>query len=194
VVPIAVAAADATGTSVKAVLMVVAVAGCAALLTPISTPGNMMIMSPGGYRFGDYWKLGLPIMAWWFVVAMVVVPLVWAGGLGVAAAAGGGFGAAVGVAAADGARACVAGAESGAGEIWGSVRAALWRPPASALCAVAALGRSATTTWVTLTRTGTGGSVADVVEAAAFGCSPRGSGACACAAAATCGGGGSGGG
>ena len=77
VVPIAVAAAEATGTSAKPVLMVVAVAGCAALLTPISTPGNMMIMSPGGYRFGDYWKLGLPIMVWWFVVALVVVPVVW---------------------------------------------------------------------------------------------------------------------
>ena len=77
VVPIAVAAAEATGTSAKPILMVVAIAGCAALLTPISTPGNMMIMSPGGYRFGDYWKLGLPIMVWWFLVALVVVPLVW---------------------------------------------------------------------------------------------------------------------
>lgn len=77
VVPIALAAAEATGTSAKPVLMVVAIAGCAALLTPISTPGNMMIMSPGGYRFDDYWKLGLPIMAWWFVVSLTVVPLVW---------------------------------------------------------------------------------------------------------------------
>ena len=77
VVPIAVAAADATGTSVKPVLMVVAIAGCAALLTPIATPGNMMIMTPAGYRFGDYWKLGLPVMAWWFLVALVVVPLGW---------------------------------------------------------------------------------------------------------------------
>ncbi len=77
VTPIAIAAAHATGTSVKPVLMVVAIAGCAALLTPISTPGNMMIMSPGGYRFGDYWKLGLPIMGWWFAVALLVVPLVW---------------------------------------------------------------------------------------------------------------------
>ncbi len=33
---------------------------------------------PGGYRFGDYWKLGLPILGWWFVVALTVVPLVWA--------------------------------------------------------------------------------------------------------------------
>jgi di/tricarboxylate transporter len=77
VTPIAISAAQATGTSVKPALMVVAIAGCAALLTPISTPGNMMIMSPGGYRFGDYWKLGLPVMVWWFVVALVVVPLVW---------------------------------------------------------------------------------------------------------------------
>ncbi|GAA4344891.1 SLC13 family permease [Angustibacter luteus] len=77
VTPIAVAAAQATGTSVQPVLMLVAVAGCAALLTPIATPGNMMIMTPGGYRFGDYWKLGLPVMLWWFAVAIGVIPLVW---------------------------------------------------------------------------------------------------------------------
>ena len=77
VVPIAVAAAEATGTSFHAVLMVVAIAGSAALLTPISTPANMMIMSPAGYRFGDYWKLGLPVMAWWLLVALGVVPLIW---------------------------------------------------------------------------------------------------------------------
>jgi di/tricarboxylate transporter len=37
----------------------------------------MMVMGPGGYRFGDYWKLGLPIMALWLVVALTVIPLVW---------------------------------------------------------------------------------------------------------------------
>ena len=58
------AAAQASGAWVKPLLMVVAIAGCAALLTPIATPGNMMIMTPAGYRFGDYWKLGLPVMAW----------------------------------------------------------------------------------------------------------------------------------
>lgn len=78
VTPIAVAAAAATDTSPKTLLMVVAIAGAAALLTPIATPANMMIMSPADYRFGDYWKLGLPVMAWWFVVAVTVVPLVWA--------------------------------------------------------------------------------------------------------------------
>ncbi|NUR97954.1 MAG: SLC13 family permease [Kribbellaceae bacterium] len=77
VAPIAVAAAQGTGTAVKPVLMLIAVAGAASLLTPISTPANMMIMSPAGYRFGDYWKLGLVVMGWWLLTALVVVPLVW---------------------------------------------------------------------------------------------------------------------
>jgi di/tricarboxylate transporter len=77
VTPIAVSAALATHTSVQPVLMLIAVAGSAALLTPISTPANLMVMTPGGYRFGDYWKLGLPVMAWWLLVSLVVIPLVW---------------------------------------------------------------------------------------------------------------------
>ena len=32
----------------------------ASFLTPIATPANLMVMGPGGYGFGDYWKLGLP--------------------------------------------------------------------------------------------------------------------------------------
>lgn len=77
VAPIAVAAAEGTGTSVQPVLMLIAVAGAASLLTPISTPANMMIMSPAGYRFGDYWKLGLVVMAWWLFTALMIIPLVW---------------------------------------------------------------------------------------------------------------------
>jgi di/tricarboxylate transporter len=77
VAPIAVAAAQGTGTSVKPVLMLIAVAGAASLLTPISTPANMMIMSPAGYRFGDYWRLGLVVMVWWLLTAIIIVPLVW---------------------------------------------------------------------------------------------------------------------
>jgi di/tricarboxylate transporter len=57
--------------------MLIAVAGAASFLTPIATPANMMVMGPGGYRFGDYWKLGLPVMALWLVIAVVVIPLVW---------------------------------------------------------------------------------------------------------------------
>ena len=76
VVPIAVAAAQETGVSVLPVLMLIAVAGAGALLTPIATPANMMVMGPGGYRFSDYWRLGLPVMLLWLVVAVVVIPLV----------------------------------------------------------------------------------------------------------------------
>ena len=53
------------------------VAAIAALLTPIATPANLMVMEPGGYRFGDYWKLGLPLMAWCAIIAITVVPLIW---------------------------------------------------------------------------------------------------------------------
>lgn len=77
VLPVAISAAIETGISVQPVLMLVAVAGAASLLTPIATPANMMVMGPGGYRFGDYWKLGLPIMLWWLLVGVVLIPLVW---------------------------------------------------------------------------------------------------------------------
>ena len=43
--------------------MAVAVAAAAAFLTPVATPANLMVMGPGGYRFGDYWKLGLPLLS-----------------------------------------------------------------------------------------------------------------------------------
>lgn len=77
VIPIAVSAATTLDVSVRPVLMSLAVASTAALLTPVATPANMMVMGPGGYRFGDYAKLGLPILAWFFVVSIGVVPLIW---------------------------------------------------------------------------------------------------------------------
>jgi di/tricarboxylate transporter len=77
VVPIAIAAADDLGISAKPVLMSVVVASAAAFLTPIATPANMMVLGPGGYRFGDYWRLGLVMLALYFAVAVGVVPLIW---------------------------------------------------------------------------------------------------------------------
>jgi di/tricarboxylate transporter len=77
VVPIAVSAADETGVSAQPVLMLMAVAGAASFLTPIATPANMMVMGPGGYRFGDYWRLGLTLMVAWLAVALLVIPRVW---------------------------------------------------------------------------------------------------------------------
>lgn len=76
-VPIAVAAAIEIGVSPRAVLMSLTVGAGASFLTPVATPSNLMVMGPGGYRFGDYWKLGLPCMLWFFVVAVFLVPLYW---------------------------------------------------------------------------------------------------------------------
>jgi di/tricarboxylate transporter len=77
VIPIGIAAAQSLGVSPRPVLMSIAVAAAAAFLTPIATPTNLMVMAPGGYKFSDYWKLGLPLLLWFFVVATFYVPLIW---------------------------------------------------------------------------------------------------------------------
>jgi di/tricarboxylate transporter len=77
VVPIAVSAAGDIGVSARPVLMSVAVAAAASFLTPVATPANMMVMVPAGYRFGDYWRFGLCLLALSFVVATFLVPLLW---------------------------------------------------------------------------------------------------------------------
>jgi di/tricarboxylate transporter len=77
VIPIAVTSAAELDVSARPVLMAVNVAASAALLTPVATPANLMVMEPGGYRFGDYWKLGLPLMGWYAIIAIAVVPLIW---------------------------------------------------------------------------------------------------------------------
>jgi di/tricarboxylate transporter len=77
VIPIGVAAAASIGVSPMPVLMSVCIAAAASFLTPIATPTNLMVMGPGGYAFSDYWKLGLPLMIWFFVVAVFAVPLIW---------------------------------------------------------------------------------------------------------------------
>ncbi|ULB11787.1 anion permease [Cereibacter azotoformans] len=77
VIPIAVVAAAQMGVSPQPILMAVCLASAAAFLTPVATPTNLMVMEPGAYRFGDYWKLGLPLMIWFFVIAVVLVPIIW---------------------------------------------------------------------------------------------------------------------
>jgi len=77
VIPIAASAAAELDVSPKPLLMGVCVASAAAFLTPVATPANLMVMGPGGYRFGDYWKLGLPLLALFGAVAVLLVPLFW---------------------------------------------------------------------------------------------------------------------
>ncbi|MBI1351348.1 MAG: TRAP transporter large permease subunit [Actinomycetales bacterium] len=76
-IPIAVSAAEKLDISARPVLMSLCVAAAVAFLTPVSTPANLMVMGPGGYRFGDYWKLGLPLVILFGVVSIGLVPLVW---------------------------------------------------------------------------------------------------------------------
>jgi di/tricarboxylate transporter len=77
VIPIALSAAAELDVAVTPVLMCINVACAAALLTPVATPANLMVMEPGGYEFNDYWKLGVPVLAWYFVIAVFWVPVVW---------------------------------------------------------------------------------------------------------------------
>ena len=77
VIPIAVSAAGELDVSAKPLLMGVCVAAAASFLTPVATPANLMVMTPGGYRFSDYWKLGLPLLVLFGIVAVLLVPAIW---------------------------------------------------------------------------------------------------------------------
>ncbi len=78
VIPIGISAAAELGVSPRPVMMSITVAAAAALLTPVATPAKLMVMGPGGYRFGDYWKLGLPLLTLYLAVSVGLVPLIWA--------------------------------------------------------------------------------------------------------------------
>ncbi|MBT2773595.1 SLC13 family permease [Halomonas sp. ISL-60] len=75
--PIAVSLANGFDVSLDPFLMVVAVSASCAFLTPIGHQSNTLVMGPGGYRFGDYWKLGLPLSLVVLVVAIPLILLVW---------------------------------------------------------------------------------------------------------------------
>ncbi len=70
--PIAIGTASALGVSADTFLMAVAIGASCAFLTPIGHQNNTLIIGPGGFRFGDYWRLGLPLE---ILVAAVSIPL-----------------------------------------------------------------------------------------------------------------------
>lgn len=76
-IPIAVSVAGDMQVSAQPFLMGVVVMAAASFLTPIATPANLFVMKPGGYKFGDYWKLGLPMALFYLFIAVVWVPFVW---------------------------------------------------------------------------------------------------------------------
>ncbi|WP_069384792.1 SLC13 family permease [Halomonas caseinilytica] len=75
--PIAASLAKGFDASLDPFLMVVAVSASCAFLTPIGHQSNTLVMGPGGYRFGDYWWLGLPLSLVVMVVTVPMVLLVW---------------------------------------------------------------------------------------------------------------------
>lgn len=70
--PVAVGTAQALGVSADPFLMAVAIGASCAFLTPIGHQNNTLILGPGGFRFGDYWPLGLPLEV---IVVAVSLPL-----------------------------------------------------------------------------------------------------------------------
>jgi len=75
--PIAVEIADRLGVNPDPFLMGVAVAASCAFLTPIGHKNNTLIMGPGGYRFGDYWRMGLPLEIIIVAVSVPTILAVW---------------------------------------------------------------------------------------------------------------------
>ncbi|MEM8586524.1 MAG: SLC13 family permease [Pseudomonadota bacterium] len=75
--PISIGLAEELAVDPDAFLMAVAVGASCAFLTPIGHQNNTLIMGPGGYRFGDYWRMGLPLEIVVVIVAVPMIMLVW---------------------------------------------------------------------------------------------------------------------
>ncbi|MDX1379031.1 MAG: SLC13 family permease, partial [Anaerolineales bacterium] len=76
--PIALNTSADLGISPYPLMMTVAVSASAAFLSPVGHSANILVMGPGGYRFSDYFKVGLPLTILTMVIVLIVVPIVWA--------------------------------------------------------------------------------------------------------------------
>lgn len=75
--PIAVLAASSLNISPEPFMIVVAISASTAFLTPVGTTTNAMVMSAGGYKFMDYLKVGAPLLLMFFIISLILVPLIW---------------------------------------------------------------------------------------------------------------------
>jgi di/tricarboxylate transporter len=76
-VPIILSTAADLGVAPYPLMMAMAMAASASFMTPISHPANVMVMGPGGYRFVDYLRLGLPLTLVVLVTTLLVLPIFW---------------------------------------------------------------------------------------------------------------------
>jgi di/tricarboxylate transporter len=75
--PVAAAVARDLGFAPDPFLMAVALGASCDFLTPIGHQNNLLVMGPGGYRFGDYWRLGLPLTIIVAVFGTWLIAMVW---------------------------------------------------------------------------------------------------------------------
>ncbi|MDH4361153.1 MAG: SLC13 family permease, partial [Nitrospirota bacterium] len=75
--PLSVAVAMHLGVNTDTFLMAVAIGASCAFLTPIGHQNNLLVMGPGGYRFGDYWRMGLPLELLILLVALPLLVFMW---------------------------------------------------------------------------------------------------------------------
>jgi di/tricarboxylate transporter len=75
--PIALNTAGDLGVSPYALMMTIALAASASFLSPVAHPANVLIMGPGGYRFVDYIKVGVPLTMVTLAVTLLVLPVFW---------------------------------------------------------------------------------------------------------------------
>lgn len=75
--PIAISIASQLGAAPDAFLMAVAIGGSCAFLTPIGHQNNTLILGPGGFSFGDYWRLGLPMEVLVVTISLPMLLWVW---------------------------------------------------------------------------------------------------------------------
>jgi di/tricarboxylate transporter len=77
VAPLAITTATDLGMSPYALMMTVSLSASASFMSPVAHPANVLIMGPGGYRFIDYIKVGLPLTLVCLAVTLLLLPLVW---------------------------------------------------------------------------------------------------------------------
>lgn len=75
--PIGLRLAENMSASPDTMLMAVAIGASCAFLTPIGHQSNTLVMGPGGYEFGDYWRLGLPLELVVLVVSIPALLIIW---------------------------------------------------------------------------------------------------------------------
>jgi len=75
--PIAVATAGLVGVDARPFVMTVAAAGCCAFASPVTYQTHLIVYGPGGYRFTDFVRVGLPLDIVCGAIALLLIPQVW---------------------------------------------------------------------------------------------------------------------